>query len=108
MGYNPGRRLHLPNVKILVPVALFFFVAFLAMPTVVSLIERNSDTSAFFTMSEEEQAPSVETTLIADISMPVALPLQAVMPLLKTAIHPELRLKHDNVTPSIFVPPPNA
>ncbi|UMY64792.1 MULTISPECIES: hypothetical protein [unclassified Flavobacterium] len=95
-------------MKTLVSVALFFFVAFLATPTLVSLIERSSDTSAFFTMNEEEQSPSVESTLITDVWTPDELPPVVVMPRLKTTIHAELRLKHDNVTPSIFVPPPNA
>ncbi|HLN95341.1 MAG TPA: hypothetical protein VK183_06870 [Flavobacterium sp.] len=89
-------------------VALFFFVAFLATPTIVSLIERNSDTSAFFTMNEEEQSPSVESTLVAAVWTPGELCHSVVLPLRSSTIHPELRLKHDNVTPSIFVPPPNA
>jgi|GEM_PF-427142 len=106
--FSSPRRLHLSRVKTIVSVALFFFVAFLATPTLVSLIERSSDTSAFFTMNEEEQSPTVESTLVADVWNCCDTAIIFVEPLSSDPIPADLRVRHDNVTPTIFAPPPNA
>jgi hypothetical protein len=42
-------------VKILVKIVVSIFMLFLATPTIVSIIDKDVDTSYFFNMSEEEE-----------------------------------------------------
>ena len=83
---------------------LLLFMSFLATPTVVSVINKNCDTSIFFNVSEEELSHKAvkefkvcytneNTFKIAKLS--------------SSLIISENQLKHDNITPSIFSPPPN-
>lgn len=95
------------TVKTAVRIALLLFVAFLSTPTVVSLIERENDTSYFFSMNEEEQLSIKE---IKEVKAELTLSVFQFIPEAKGTSDPivsEFRLKHDNVTPSIFSPPPN-
>lgn len=41
-------------MKLVANILLFLFVSFLAVPTIVTLIEKKSDVSAFYSSAEEE------------------------------------------------------
>ena len=94
-------------MKSAVKIVLFLFIVFLATPTVVSLIERNSDTSIFYSMAEEEQPHKDIKEVKAQLKFTdygiVSIPRQT-----NSLIISGNRLKHDNVSASIFSPPPNA
>lgn len=82
---------------------LLLFAFFLATPTLVSVIEQKSDTSAFFSMTEEEithkhlegdysfQEPYVLIPISTENKGPILLPQS---------------LLHDPVSSNIVIPPP--
>lgn len=83
---------------------LTLFLAFLATPTVVTLIEKSSDVSTFYSFAEEEINkdckeikanfnPVTDYFFIASVSK-------------STPISTENRLRHDNEFKDIFAPPP--
>ena len=81
---------------------LLLFVLFIATPTIVSLIEKNTDTSYFYSMSEEElshkevkAAFKLNDYNLSDLSGRAS-----------SLILYENLSKHDNVSASIFIPPP--
>lgn len=91
----------------MVHIVMLLFALFLATPTVITLIEKNSDTSYFFTLTEEEQNALQEIKEVkAEFKMPVFHFDFATVDLQSTRFA-ELQLRHDAVTPSIFAPPPN-
>lgn len=92
-------------MKLIARILLFLFIAFLSTPTIVTVIKKSSDTSMFFNCSEEEQA---HKELKSAIYIPV-FGHELVVPVLSD---PKLTMsesivKLDNISPSIFVPPPN-
>ncbi len=89
-------------MKFFAKILLFLFVAFLATPTVVGMIEKSCDTSVFYSMSEEELSHK-EVKAELRLSSFEFLHLGA---LTKSPIHAELESKHDNVAGTIFIPPP--
>lgn len=91
-------------MKILVRILLFVFVVFLSTPTIVSLIEENTDTSYFYSMSEEEQVHKEVKAEFKFEPYPIVLNYS-----FKTSslILSENLSKHDNVASSIFIPPPD-
>ena len=82
---------------------LVIFVAFLSTPTIVSLIEENTDTAYFFSTSEEEQVHKVIKT---DFHLEVAYTLGIFLMPTSSLIHSENLSKHDNIASTIFIPPP--
>lgn len=42
-------------MKFLVKIVLVLFIAFIAMPTVIGLVDKNVDTTYFYSMTEEEE-----------------------------------------------------
>ena len=83
---------------------LVLFVTFLSTPTVVSLIEKNCDTSIFYTMTEEEETHK-ELKVVFDDHYHAEISLIADASLGK--IHSENLSRHDNVSSSVFSPPPD-
>ncbi|MDD3004601.1 hypothetical protein [Flavobacterium sp.] len=83
---------------------LLLFISFLATPTVVSVIDKNCDISVFFSASEEELSHKAvkefKVNFINENTFKIAK-------LSSSLIITENQLKHDNITPSIFSPPPN-
>jgi hypothetical protein len=92
-------------MKLIAHIFLFIFIAFLSTPIIVTMIEKSSDNSMFFNMSEDEQVQK-EVKNIAYF-----VPFQATFILKRTIksslIHSENLSKHNNITKSIFSPPPN-
>jgi hypothetical protein len=84
---------------------LILFVSFLAAPTIVSVINKSCDTSYFYSISEEELTHKAVKEFKMQITNDNSFKL---VTLSLSIITSENQLKHDNITPSIFSPPPNA
>ncbi len=96
--------LFLPQMKIAVKLLLIVFITFLSTPTIVSLIEKNCDTSYFYTTSEEEHA---HKEIKAEFKFEIASDLINLSRLTANLILSENLSKHDNISSSIFIPPPD-
>ncbi len=90
-------------MKFLAKLLLILFVTFLATPTIVSLIEKSSNTTFFFSMSEEEQ-PHKEFK--ADIKNAYDCVLIFFPKKPSTVFLTIDSVDHHNLTSSIFIPPP--
>lgn len=84
---------------------LFIFIAFLSTPTIVRLIEESTDTSVFYSMSEEEHVKKEVKNLVFIDTDAATFVLKR--KLVSSLIHSENLSKHDNVSKSIFTPPPD-
>lgn len=83
------------------------FLTFLATPTIVSLIKNNCDTSIFYSMSEEELVHKEVKEIKAELKLN-DYSVAEILKLKKSLIISDNQLKHDNISASIFSPPPNA
>lgn len=83
---------------------LLLFVCFLATPTVISVINKTTDTSCFFSMAEEELTHKAVKETKTQFHHVNSFKLAK---LSSSLIISENQLKHDCVTPAIFSPPPN-
>ena len=92
------------TMKIISKIFLIIFIAFLATPTIVTVIEKSADISVFYTVSEDENAhKEIKTFFYLDNFSDTILPAE----LSSSAILSENLSKHGNITSSIFIPPPN-
>lgn len=91
-------------MKILVNIVLFLFIAFLATPTIVGILESDSDTSVVYSFSEEEVHKEIKE-IPANIEDILQIPVMSIDNT-STAINTENEQKHDNVSEEIFSPPP--
>jgi hypothetical protein len=90
-------------MKITVHILLFVFISFLLTPTIVSLIEKDSDTSIFYSFSEEEKAhKEIKAVFISHISFEDSPQLS----INSNLILSENLSEHDKIASSIFIPPP--
>ncbi len=89
-------------MKFIANILLVVFVAFLSTPTVVSMIEKSCDTSVFYSMSEEELS---HKEVKAELRIP-SFEFINLSGLTSGLIHSENLSKHDNVSGTIFIPPP--
>lgn len=83
---------------------LILFILFLATPTIVSVVNKSCDTSYFYSISEEELSHKAVKEFKSYISNEHSFKLAK---LDSSLIISENYLKHDNITPAIFSPPPN-
>lgn len=91
-------------MKIISKIFLILFIAFLLTPTIVTVIEKSTDISIFYTASEEEPAhKEIKVFFYLDNFVDVLL----FEKLSTSAILSENLSKYGNVTSSIFIPPPN-
>ncbi|WP_343694972.1 hypothetical protein [Flavobacterium sp.] len=91
-------------MKILARILLFIFIAFLSTPTIVQAIKKGNSSCVSFNFSEEEvhkELKSVVHPLILEHEAPLPLYIQK-----KTIVSGNI-VKLDNISPSIFAPPPN-
>jgi hypothetical protein len=92
-------------MKLIARILLFIFIAFLSTPTIVTVIKKSSNTTVAFSFSEEEQAhkelkAAVYTAIFQhELVIPVFNESKII---LSGNI-----VKLDNISPSIFAPPPN-
>ena len=91
-------------MKTVAKIFLFLFIAFLSTPTIVTVIEKSSDISVFFNMSEEEH---FHKEIIAVASLDHFLDIHIPSEVSSTIIFSEKLSKHGKITASIFIPPPN-
>ncbi len=91
-------------MKFAVKIALIVFLVFLSTPTIVSLIEKNTDTSFFFDLSEEEEESQKEFK--ADFKFYSAIEFVTFSVSTSNLILSEDITEHDNIAATIFVTPP--
>jgi hypothetical protein len=92
-------------MKSVARILMVFFIAFLSTPTVVSLIEKNTDVSLFYNFAEEEIYKDLSEIKI-DLKQQFEYPCKNLNIKLNSKIISENLSHHDNVTSSIFSPPP--
>ncbi|SDW31646.1 hypothetical protein [Flavobacterium degerlachei] len=92
-------------MKLIARIFLFLFIVFLATPTVVTMVKKSCDTSRFFSLSEEEhtQKEIKVFTRYDEIQVGFLIGKNNKSSLILS----ENLSKHDNVTASIFCPPPD-
>lgn len=90
-------------MKLAAQILLFVFITFLATPSIVSVIKKDTDTSVFYSFSEEEKAhKEVKAVFNSDTVVPPII----FSDLNSGLIHSENLSKHDKITSKIFIPPP--
>ncbi len=94
-------------MKLLASLLLFLFIAFLSTPAIVTVIEKSCDTSMFFNMTEEEihSHKEIKNILYTNNSSYIGFSDEKINS--SSLILSENLSKHDNVSASIFSPPPN-
>ncbi len=92
-------------MKILTKLLLVLFVTFLSTPTIVTLIERNTDVSLFYNFSEEEIHKEVKE-IKADLRQSFDYPFLDAKVLQNSKIISENLSRHDKISEEIFSPPP--
>jgi aspartokinase len=86
-------------------ILLVLFVLFLSTPTVVTLIKKNTDTSMFYSFTEEEIHKELKEVK-AEVKQHFDYPFLDLKINKNTAIISENLSRHDNVASEIFSPPP--
>ncbi|RVT77439.1 hypothetical protein EOD40_06435 [Flavobacterium sufflavum] len=92
-------------MKLIARFFLFLFIAFLSTPTIIKLIEKSTDTSMFYSMSEEELAKKEVKHILYIAASTSTFELKTTV--LRSLILSENLSKHDNVSRTIFTPPPD-
>ncbi|MFV8443099.1 hypothetical protein [Flavobacterium sp. LB2P44] len=91
-------------MKMISKIFLIIFITFLVTPTIVTVIEKSADISIFYSMSEEEHVhKEIKTFFYLEYTPDLINPIK----LSSNVILSENLSKHDNITSSIFIPPPN-
>lgn len=91
-------------MKFTVKIVIFVFFIFLSTPTIVSLIEKNTDISFFYSVAElEEMHKDVKSEFKFDSISFVFFNQQK----LSSLILSDNLSKHINIATSIFIPPPD-
>ena len=93
------------GMKTLSSIVLFLFVAFLSTPTIVTLIEKNTDISVFYNFSEEEIHKNIKE-IKANLNEESHLVFFDWKQQKSSKIIFENDAKHDNVSSKIISPPP--
>ena len=86
-------------------ILLVLFVAFLSTPTIVKLIEKNTDISVFYSFSEEEIHKDYKE-IKANLNQEFEFTFVNLSNITSSKIISENLSKHDNVFEEIFSPPP--
>lgn len=89
-------------MKFAVSTLLFVFISFLSVPTIVTLIEKNVDVSAFYAFSEEE----IHKELKAEFKEQFAFEFTNYHYLIKTKIFSENQSNLALISKEILIPPP--
>lgn len=90
-------------MKIIVRLVLFVFFSFLITPTIICVIKKNADLSAFYSFSEEEQT---QKEIIAVVNNDVQSVAVVFCRLNCKLIFSENLSQHDTIFSKIFIPPP--
>jgi len=92
-------------MKFLARFLLVFFVFFLATPTIVSVVKKNTNISMFYSFNEEEIQKDFKE-LKADLSSNYEVTILNFTNATTSKIVSENLSRHDNVSEQIFSPPP--
>ena len=92
-------------MKFIASIILILFVTFLSTPTVVSLIQKSTDISMFYSFAEEEIHKELKEVK-AEIKQSFDYPFSDTTIKKNSTIISENLSKHDNVSEEIFSPPP--
>ena len=92
-------------MKLIAQFILFVFVAFLTTPTIVTLIEKNTDVSMFYSFAEEENHKDLKE-IKADLRHNFDYPIMEIGENQNSKIISENVTRHDNIAEEIFIPPP--
>ena len=91
-------------MKFTVKLVIFIFFIFLSTPTIVSLIEKNTDISFFYSSAELED-------IHKDVKLEFKFDTFSFafynLPKMSNVVLSENLSKHDNISTSIFIPPPD-
>ena len=82
---------------------MFIFITFLVTPTVVCIIKKDANISAFYSFSEEEKT---HKEFKAIINLEAARAVVDLSQLDCRLIFSENLSKHDKISSKIFIPPP--
>ena len=95
-------------MKLLVNIFLFIFITFLATPTLIGMVDKEADTSYFYTMCEEEEnhSPFNEIKTVQTNNYSVVHFSFGELAKLNVLMEHDL-LSFDNLAHQIFSPPPN-
>lgn len=91
-------------MKLVARILLFIFITFLSTPTIVQAIKKSNSATMSISLSEEEVHKELKS-----IVHPIILEHEVLLPICieKKTIISENIVKLDNISPSIFAPPPN-
>ena len=87
-------------------ILIFLFIAFLSTPTIVTLIEKNTDVSMFYGSSEEELYKDFKE-IKADLKHNFDYCFIQFKVISNSKIISENLSRHDNIASVIFSPPPD-
>jgi hypothetical protein len=91
-------------MKFTVKIVIFVFFIFLSTPTILGLIEKNTDVSFFYSSAElEDMHKDVKLEFKFDTFSFAFFNL----PKMSSIVLSENLSKHDNISSSIFIPPPD-
>ena len=95
-------------MKLLVNIFLFIFIIFLATPTLIGMVDKEADTSYFYTMCEEEEnhSPFNEIKTVQTTNYSVIHFSFGELAKLNVLMEHDL-LSFDNLAHQIFSPPPH-
>jgi hypothetical protein len=90
-------------MKLISKFILLVFVIFLTTPTIVAVIEKNSDISMFYSFAEEENHKEIK----AELKLNFDYPFIEIVKHQKSKIIFENLTLHDNIAEKIFILPPD-
>ena len=93
-------------MKLIAKIILFVFVTFLTTPTIVTLIEQNTDISMFYSFAEEENHKDLKE-IKADLRQTLDYQFLDTFGRQNSIIIFENLTRHDNIAEEIFIPPPD-
>lgn len=89
-------------MKCAVSILLFIFISFLSVPTIVTLIDKKVDVTAFYSFSEEE----IHKEIKAEFKMNHSIDFTNYNYITKTKIFSENQSNLDLISKEILIPPP--
>lgn len=91
-------------MKFVARILLFIFIAFLSTPTIVQALKKGNNAAVSFSITEEEVHKELKNVMhpsILEHEVILSVYIQ------KKTIVSENIVKLENISPSIFAPPPN-
>lgn len=93
-------------MKSIARILMVLFISFLSAPTLVNLIEKNTDISLFYSLAEKEEIQKDLKEIKADLKQQFDYPFLNTNIKLNSKFVSKNILLHDNVSEEIFSPPP--